>query len=814
MESIVFFGKGGIGKSTISANVSAVLASLGRRVLHVGCDPKMDSTLSLMGRSIPPFSSVSGGASGPHLKSMIFKPPIAGVSCVEAGGPEPGVGCAGVAIGTLLDAVRAENFAERDVYDAFVYDVLGDVVCGGFAAPLKRGVAEKAVIVTSEELLSLYAANNLLKMLNNYSRNGVFLAGLALNVRDREGLKTAQRFARAANVKILGVTFRDKAVTRAEKLRKPAVLAFPGSEFSKNLKRLCLAISAARKPAAPPRPLSDAEFAAFAGDAPAAPAAARAARAGAAPLSVTTLSAAGFTLTGLRDGRLICAWRCSRGELTVEIEPADRAGEGSFRYSDWAARAAPGGNGPERPEEYAPELRKSLAALSAAAYKDLLALFVGGKDPYAAIYALCGRPCKKPHSVPYPDNHLGRWHRFAFPILRDSGYCLPPAALLDYADAECRFNDATKGGGLGLYDLPRNRDLLTPRLPASGIAYVNTDFRLADAVRGDDANLKRCLRKAAAAQTADGLIELHIGCSPLMIGSDLEQAVKDVSAATGTEISLEDVHGFDAEDEERDAKRLAVMVRTLRRAAGKPAYDACLVDFGPGAGALSDYLGRHGVTTRAQHANFTPEAARARLRVLADASSIKAAAFTAAGKKWIAPPLPYGFAAADAWRRSVGASLGKELPGATAEEKKAAAALLRELKPVYAGFILEEADLKRLAAADSDFPAALALPLLAWAGVGVHLLVKTAGRKPQLPPALLRLLKPCRPKVDTFTDQAGLYRALSRAAATRLVYSDIRADARLTAVGKSPFSCALLEYGYAGAVETLRRLAELAKAEY
>ncbi|HOI43926.1 MAG TPA: AAA family ATPase, partial [Elusimicrobiales bacterium] len=122
MESIVFFGKGGIGKSTLASNVSALLAAGGGSVLHIGCDPKMDSTLSLMGRHIQPFSDSPGPDPETRLREFIFDAPVKGVRCIEVGGPRPGLGCAGTGIGVMLDAVKDSGLLEKDGYTATVFD--------------------------------------------------------------------------------------------------------------------------------------------------------------------------------------------------------------------------------------------------------------------------------------------------------------------------------------------------------------------------------------------------------------------------------------------------------------------------------------------------------------------------------------------------------------------------------------------------------------------------------------------------------------------------------------------------------------------
>ena len=159
MESIVFFGKGGIGNSTISTNISVALSKKGHSVLHLGCDPKMDSALALTGRTIIPFSKAGINPGKTDILDIITKSPhIDNLYCAEAGGPEPGIGCAGAAIASMLDAIKSASLLENGTYSRIVFDVLGDVVCGGFAAPLKKGFAKRAIIVSSEEILSQEAA--------------------------------------------------------------------------------------------------------------------------------------------------------------------------------------------------------------------------------------------------------------------------------------------------------------------------------------------------------------------------------------------------------------------------------------------------------------------------------------------------------------------------------------------------------------------------------------------------------------------------------------------------------------------------------
>jgi len=264
MEKIAFYGKGGIGKSTVSTNVSAALARAGRRLLHVGCDPKHDSTMPFVGagevRTV--LDTLFEVPTGQLTREHLIMPGRLGIDCVESGGPEPGVGCGGRGVSRMFELLGELDVLGEDRYDVAVFDVLGDVVCGGFAAPLRRGFARKIVIVSSEEIMSLYAANNICKAIHHYRANGVALQGLVFNLRDnRTDPAQLQQFAEAIGARILAVLPRERRVRAAEVEGRTLVELAPRTKMARTLRELAETLVAADPDACPePTPLSAQDF--------------------------------------------------------------------------------------------------------------------------------------------------------------------------------------------------------------------------------------------------------------------------------------------------------------------------------------------------------------------------------------------------------------------------------------------------------------------------------------------------------------------------------------------------------------------------
>ena len=188
LRQIAFYGKGGIGKSTTSQNTLAALAELGQRILIVGCDPKADSTRLILHAkaqdTILSLAAAQGSVEDLELED-VMKIGYSDIKCVESGGPEPGVGCAGRGVITSINFLE-ENGAYEDI-DYVSYDVLGDVVCGGFAMPIRENKAQEIYIVMSGEMMAMYAANNISKGILKYANSGgVRLGGLICNERQTD----------------------------------------------------------------------------------------------------------------------------------------------------------------------------------------------------------------------------------------------------------------------------------------------------------------------------------------------------------------------------------------------------------------------------------------------------------------------------------------------------------------------------------------------------------------------------------------------------------------------------------------------------
>jgi nitrogenase iron protein NifH len=227
MRKIAIYGKGGIGKSTTTQNTVAGLAEMGKKVMVVGCDPKADSTRLLLGGLAQKTVLDTLREEGEDVElDDVLKPGYGNTQCVESGGPEPGVGCAGRGIITSINLLEQLGAYEADKgLDYAFYDVLGDVVCGGFAMPIRDGKAQEIYIVVSGEMMAMYAANNICKGIVKFAESGgVRLGGLICNSRkvDNES-QMIEEFAKLLGTQMIHFVPRDNMVQRAEINRKTVI---------------------------------------------------------------------------------------------------------------------------------------------------------------------------------------------------------------------------------------------------------------------------------------------------------------------------------------------------------------------------------------------------------------------------------------------------------------------------------------------------------------------------------------------------------------------------------------------------------------
>lgn len=241
MLKLAVYGKGGIGKSTTVSNVSAALAGMGYRVMQIGCDPKADSTVSLHHREKVQtvLDLVRTRKNDFTLEDMVTEG-FGGVLCVEAGGPTPGLGCAGRGIIAALEKLAEKGAYEVYKPDVVLYDVLGDVVCGGFSMPMRGGYADRVYVITSGENMAIHAAANIAVAIEGFKGRGYAqLGGIILNRRDvKDEEDKVAELAQDIHSEIIARLDRSETVQEAEAMGKTVIEAFPDSEMAEQYRAL------------------------------------------------------------------------------------------------------------------------------------------------------------------------------------------------------------------------------------------------------------------------------------------------------------------------------------------------------------------------------------------------------------------------------------------------------------------------------------------------------------------------------------------------------------------------------------------------
>ena len=241
MIKVAVYGKGGIGKSTTVSNVAAALAEKGMKVMQIGCDPKADSTILLRhGKKIPTVLELYNEKRQELELTDMVQIGYGGVVCVEAGGPSPGLGCAGRGLITALEKLKENGAYETYKPDIVFYDVLGDVVCGGFSMPMRKGYADKVFIITSGENMAIHAGANIAMAVDNFRNRGyASLGGVILNRRNVPGEEEKVRaLAEDFHTQVVGTLSRSELVLEAENKGKTLLEAYPDSEMAEEYRIL------------------------------------------------------------------------------------------------------------------------------------------------------------------------------------------------------------------------------------------------------------------------------------------------------------------------------------------------------------------------------------------------------------------------------------------------------------------------------------------------------------------------------------------------------------------------------------------------
>ena len=258
IKKIAIYGKGGIGKSTTVANLSAVWGSDDLNCLVIGCDPKADTTRTLYGKRIPTVVNTLRDNRNPEKEDLVF-PGFKNIQCVESGGPEPGVGCAGRGVIVAMKYLEQLGIFD-DELDVVVYDVLGDVVCGGFSVPLREKYADEVLIVTSGEYMALYAANNIVRGVKKLKGN---LSGIVCNCRNVDNEEQiVNDFAEKIGTHVIGTIHRSNLIQEAELDAKTVVEKYPESAEAQEYRDLASSIMH-NENVSTPEPMEDEEFEEF-----------------------------------------------------------------------------------------------------------------------------------------------------------------------------------------------------------------------------------------------------------------------------------------------------------------------------------------------------------------------------------------------------------------------------------------------------------------------------------------------------------------------------------------------------------------------
>lgn len=520
---ISFFGKGGIGKTTIAANLAYLISKFNKKVLMVGCDPKMDSARLLLKNEVSNTftENLTLNINDNPLDKSVYKSILSeSLYCMEVGGPKAGIGCAGVGIGSMIDLMQSNNFLNN--YDYIIFDVLGDIVCGGFAGPLREGFSDIMFIVTSEELASIYAANRLIEMAYRYKTNGLKKIFLVANLKNVENRDNLIKFSKMSGIKIISWIERDVQIANASDKNRLAIETNPKSKFAAEIAKIYKAILTKDDVELNFKPLNNYQF-----------------------LNLSKNSTSIFLndsnnlllkyyknkkdylskdlkeiiskykiiFKGIKHNQLILVSNLNEKEFSFLVIPAEFS-KGKIDFKDWFICIDPqqvfdNTNQRDSITNYLYEIKKELSNFN---FEQIYYFFTRQKrDLFKEIIDKHDKIKTMPLR---PISSNVQWNRFIFYRGFEPLFMPPGTLVIEHGDLECKFS-SDSGGSLSMLNASNSKILF----PKEDKNIVNDELNDSDIIMGDDKKLKNILNSLSSAKTTN-LIEIYNCCTPILLASD------------------------------------------------------------------------------------------------------------------------------------------------------------------------------------------------------------------------------------------------------------------------------------------------------
>lgn len=802
---IAFFGKGGIGKTTIAANFVAFLSMAGKKVLMVGCDPKMDSTKLLMGdEAISPFmDGINPYGSKEYILSQIHNSPILNnVDCMEVGGPEPGVGCAGVGIGIMMDMLAKYKIV--DSYDFVIFDVLGDIVCGGFAGPLRNGFADVMLIVTSDEIASLYAANRLVEMAYKYRENGIKNLYLVANLKEKENLKKIELFSNFCNVEIASKIYYDINVRMLSDKNKIVITNYRKSNFLIQIAELYKKICSFKN-LSYFKPLKASEFN---------------------RLMVEEINYKNNNINlskhlkktdqkksfkiiknkykinfiALLNEQLLMEAIVNGNKIRFLVIPAIQS-KGLIDYNDWFICLDPATH--QQKSVYSEQLVEIKQYFSDYAYDEI-------KDYFLKFdYNHDKEDSSNSKTIPVrPISNSKQWHRFIFSSGFDSLFTPPGTVIIEHGDSECKFSEEVNGK-LGFLNI---KEKSIPSIPKSLSYIINDEMSESDVIYGDGPLLKKTIDRILKYKP-DSFIEVYNCCTPLLISNDK-------SFISGyNNVYLEKFNSFNEKtSDEKVERRIDYLVKRIKQFENNSSkkYDFNFINLSRDE-KFYNYLSKKvSFTTFIEDdspALFYRAVADSKYQVIFKKDCVLEGAFKRLKKRYVLLKEPYGFKNTFIFLKTLGELNNKKDILRPSKDLIYKFKKTKEINNnIKIGIVIDINELEFMIV--NNFNKSIPFfDLISEAGFNLNIFCYT--KTPKEKNNIKKILSKYHIKANyyLFSQPKNLFKLILDNSIS-VVYSDIRYDRRLVEIGVNSFSTDIYEMGFDGFFKTVEKIKKISEWDF